>query len=1262
MHYGILIACINKEELPLAEVSIDNHELNSCLNILKFLNESTDDYFFLYEIESGKIYFSGPIYKKYELLQKGEKFCTIEDWYNIVYENDLPALKEDLQKILSGKSSEHNMEYRIFNKEGRRVWISCRGKCQIQEDENGKKIILIGRISDKILLPKTDPLTGLLNVSKLYEDIEEILHEKDQWYLLIIGIDNFKHINLKYGRTYGNRILNYIAETVEKVTGTTKIYRLDGDRFAVNLKKSPDSVQKIYRKIGDNISTLCTISGGAVSYHDALTDDANAIYQFAEEALDRAKKNGKNTLSFFSIKDYERKLSDIELQEQLMNSVQNGFKGFGLFFQPQVCINTYELYGAEVLLYFESLDRGMLSPDIFIPILEQTGLICPVGMWVLEKALKQCKEWREYIPDFHISVNISYVQLAKENIAQNILELLGKSGVPGNALTLEVTESMQLQDYTRFNKIFYIWKKYGIAISVDDFGTGYSSLSYLKSIEVDELKIDRCFVSGIQHSAYNYRLIKNMLELARSSQFRVCCEGVETKEELYTLEELQPDILQGFLFSKPCSKKQFEELYVFKECDAYHVRLEKDKLLRASSVRTKQERFPAVVDNLDIIMNALDEVIYVCDPETYELYYLNPAGRRLTGVYDYKGRKCYKVIQGRIAPCELCTNKHLNLNKDLFYEWNNSYLNRRFLLKDKQIHWNGRNARLEYAIDVTDKEVLSKYVQEQELFNFHHSDILRATEVGLWVMRISQDSHVREMYTDENMRNILGIRGRISPEECYRHWYSRINDGYYHYVDLSLENMIFSEKVVQLEYTWNHPEMGEVVVRCTGIRSEDDGNTICLEGYHRIISNVNQTRFLPDTQYSERFEYNERKSVIYFHTDRQLIQGDSLREEGFPKSWVEQEIVHPHFVNLFLQVFKNVDSSEDLKETEILLKNKLGEYSWFRMKTHHLGKKAQDRNTIFVFLDQANRERRMELEHLRLKDFYKASLAETIAYAEVDLESGHLQDIGGIWTAFGPLYKESGKNFLDFFADCLKESCQVKKKKDLWLFLDNVNWNEILKHKDHTQRFCYRRNFGKEWRWVELVMHVFQDQFSKNMFALLYLKDIEMQKRREIAQTNAAIRDPLTNVYNRNAFEQKVIAYMKKHKKGILILLDIDNFKNINDCFGHLAGDSALKEVTSQLKKAFRKKDIIGRLGGDEFMVFIKDSMSRENLNEYMNRLFDKLKNNKDMPISCSAGIVFAVGKDFSYEEAVKKADKALYRSKKIGKSRHYYAEDLDKE
>lgn len=1405
------------------------------LDTLGILGQSGNDYLFLWELKTGCLHLFGDISKRYPILEDGTGRCTMEDWLGIVYEKDRAALREAMDQVVQGKIIRYNTDYRLIDREGNRVWVNSRGQCQT--DAEGKSVTMVGRMSDTVLERKVDPLTGAFNGSKLADDMKRILDADIPCYLLLIGIDNLKSINLRYGRESGNQLLCTMVDNLEELIGAgLRVYRVNGDCFALNLPVSePEEVERVYQQIRASMSGYCTISAGVVSYHGHKNVDSNTLYQYAEETLDKAKRMGKDTLSFFSQKDYEEKLSTVELQEELHQSIQVGFYGFSLRYQPQIRSGSYDLFGAEALLRYNSPSRGPIGPGEFIPVLEKTGMICEVGLWVLKTALEQCRIWRKSLPQMHISVNVSYTQLSQKNIAREVLELLEKSGLPGDALTLEVTESMQLQDYTYFNRLFYQWKQAGIEISVDDFGTGYSSLAYLKNLDIDEIKIDRCFVSGIQYSAYNYRLLKNMIELARSSQIRVCCEGVETEDELAALEELAPNLLQGYLFHQPLTSEDFERSYIQQAAPEYQARVE--QIQEFHHLKWSKEQLPKSMtptsETLENIVESLDDLVYVSDPMTYELYYLSPVGRRLTGAYDYKGRKCYKVIQGKDSPCEFCTNNKLQKEQSYTWEWDNKELKRHFIIRDKLIPWHGKMARMEQAVDISDRAMLSQEVQDKlnfaenildcikalaeekntrqavwhmlasvvnfyqadrayifepdetregywnntyewyreglsprkeklqgmpasdlhrwmellsrndsviisdleevretnprewehlqangirrlivtpiyrrgrlagylgvnnprhrimddslvrmltsfvarrfdkneteerlsELLNLHYQDVLKDTDLGLWFIRIDPKSGRRELFADETMRRVLGLERELSPEECYQHWYSRIHDGYYQYVNLTVESMIRSGRVVQLEYPWQHPIEGEVMVRCIGIRGADTDGLICLEGYHRIISDMDRPQFLPDTPTGEAFEFNERKGTIYFHTGRTLLAGNAKHERSFPQCWLENDMVHPHFVKRFSELFQNVRDSEDIDGEEILLHSPKGTYDWFRMRIRHLGKDVKDRDTVLVLLDAADQERVLQLENMRIRDFYHASLGETIAYAEVDLESGQMKEAGGLWADYEWECEQSQMTLQQFMR------CQVEKNVQpdykMTLLWKITAWAERLSREQPIQRFRYQRMIHGQWHWVELVAHSFREQFTENTYALLYLKDIDAQVRKEHAQQEAASRDPLTGIYNRNAFERSVLEYMSdaaEEKTGTLILLDIDNFKVINDRLGHLEGDAALCYVTKLLKETFRQEDVLGRLGGDEFMVFLKGAVRRDILDQRMDRFYCALRAHPKIPITCSAGITFVQGKNFSYQESILRADKALYQSKQDGKCHYTYAEEISQQ
>ena len=1409
-------------------------EIELWRNILNFLSESSDDYFFFWDFAAETLCFSGNIQARYPILQGGEGQCTVADWCQMVYPRDLPALEQDLEQVVRGEKLLHNMEYRVIDRAGDVTWISCRGKTHT--DAEGRPLWMIGRVSDTASSIKADRLTGAFTMEALKTELEEILCREVDGFLLLVGVDNLKSINLKYGREYGDQVLKRVAASLEDATnGTQRIYRMNGDCFAVNLPEmDSETVGVLFTQLQRRLDDQCTLSGGCVPFRKYLVPDGDTLYQYAENSLDYAKAQGKNLLWYFSAEDYEKDLAALELKEDLQRSVQNGFQGFSLCYQPQVSLHGFRLHGVEALLRYSSPRRGSVSPSEFVPILEQSKLICPVGVWVLDAALEQCRQWRKHVPDLRVSVNMSYIQFCQADVAETVLKSVQKSGLPGSALIVEVTESMEMLDYPYLNDVFRQWKQVGIEISVDDFGTGYSSLGRLKQLEIDEIKIDRCFISNIQHSAYNYRLLSNMLELAESSQIRVCCEGVETTEELAVLEDLRPNLLQGFLFSRPVPPEEFEKLYFHEKGDLFRQRVAREQTYPRSPVleQMPQEEWPEE-EIVQAIMETENDIFYVSDLDTYELYYLNPAGRRLFGLRDYRGKKCYKALQGRDEPCPFCTNQHLK--PDDFYIWDrqNEYCGRHFILKDKVMNYRGRKVRLEVALDVTKHEIVSQNVKERLSFaekvveysyilsknsDYHQAvervlasvgefyqadraylfepstqqkgywintfewcapnvspqrenlqsvppkaiarwverferdksviilnlDLLRKSDplewevlqaqnitrliavpirvdervigfvgvdnprysihddsqirvlsyfltnrirqdrneqryhamlktpyydilsnigVGLWMIRQDTSTGRWEMLADDTMNQVLGVTDVLDPYECYQFWYSRINDGYYHYVNQAIQQMIQSGRVVQLEYTWKHPQYGEVVVRCTGIRGEDEEGKLYLRGYHRIISDIDRPQFMADVHVRDVFEYNELSKTAFFHTGRTLLAGEERHESDFPQCWIDQGMIHPHFYQTFRKLFSRVRLKEDTEVPAVLLKDKEGRYQWFKLTLRHLGLEQQDLDTVIAVVEPTERKRVMELENTRIQGFYQAMLSETIAYAEVDLESGQLKSLGGLWEIYDQDYsQENVPHFLEVLEQQLALYLPPKEVAELKCYRCREEWSDMLARGEGSRRFYYRRPIGSEMRWVELVIHIFRENTLQNAFALMYLKDINAEKEREFAQAEAASRDPLTQRYNRAAFEREVSIFVRHAKQdpcGILMLLDIDNFKGINDQKGHLQGDKALKTVAKILTDTFRQQDIIGRLGGDEFLIFVKGVMEREHLERRLTRLLQRMRDETEEALTGSVGVTIVRTQGYQYNYYLQQADVALYQSKKNGKNSFYFYQDL---
>lgn len=678
---------------------------------LNMLGQSTGEYYLFVDCREQTVCFSENILEVRELFCLENTVSTLEDWRRRMDPRDGERFSELFAALLGGERDAFDFSYRSGSGRRQNRWVHVWGKCS--RDQNGRPDSILGRLScmgrgrEETALPA-------FRSRDLKKEVSRLLKDAVPGYLLLVGVDNLKSINLKSGRDFGDALLKTVARVLgEEAPEGARIFRVNGDWFAVNLPGTDEpAVEALFERLRERLEGRCTLSGGCVSFVDYHVPDVDTLLQYAESSLESAKANGKNRLSFFSPEDYEQKLKAMELREDLQRSVEHDFSGFTVCYQVQVRSESYHVYGAEALLRYTAPLRGEVPPSEFVPVLEQTGLVYPVGLWVMERALEQCRQWRSVLPEFHIGVNMSYRQLRDASIEQDVLELVRQSGLPGSALTIEITESMQLLDYPHLNRIFHSWKDHGIEISVDDFGTGYSSLHRLQEMEIDEIKIDRCFVSSIEKSAYNYRLLSNMIELADSCNIRVCCEGAETQTELRVLEDLHPSLLQGFLFSGPCTPEEFAARFV----QPGPVFIPQEPMKIQESLPKTGVLLPGEEEIARTILEAENDIFYLSDMDTYEMYYLNPAGQKLFGVRDYRGRKCYKVLHGVDTPCDFCTNACLRQDSFHIWENQNTYCGRRFLLKDKLVNYMGKQVRLEVALDITKQEYLSPTAKERLTF------------------------------------------------------------------------------------------------------------------------------------------------------------------------------------------------------------------------------------------------------------------------------------------------------------------------------------------------------------------------------------------------------------------------------------------------------------------------------------------------------------------------------------------------------------------
>lgn len=549
-------------------LSLDHIEI-----FFELLSQSTEDYIFFWDINRNKFKISSAIFDEFNLSKEIES-DLVNCWSKIVYPDDVQIWKDDIQELLHGKKGEHNLEYRLINKYKEIVWISCRGKVYVSDDP--KTIFLVGRIKNIGEKNKFDSITGTWNREQFEHRMNYLIKEKiyKNGAMFIMDIDNFKNINEKYGHSYGDKVLRAIAtEVLEYLPKDVRLYRLDGDEFAFFYPMcTKETIEKIYEKIQMYTNTqheiesnkyYCTVTAGVAMYPED-GDNYLDLFKHADIALDIAKISGKNRIKFFSQELYENKLKVISMQQKLRECVENNFNDFELFFQLQVNAVTKEVIGAEVLLRWHSSTYGEVSPVEFIPILEQSNLIIPVGKWIIKEAVKQCKEWHKINPDFKISVNVSYIQLKEDFFRDFIVECLVEYQLRPEFLILELTENCWIPDINLLNDKFISLKGIGVYIAIDDFGTGYSSLNYLKELSVNIIKIERSFVKNITYNSYEYTFLEYIIKLAHIINLKVCVEGIESYEEYDIVKSLGVDIIQGFLFGRPVSASEFYKFQLSK--------------------------------------------------------------------------------------------------------------------------------------------------------------------------------------------------------------------------------------------------------------------------------------------------------------------------------------------------------------------------------------------------------------------------------------------------------------------------------------------------------------------------------------------------------------------------------------------------------------------------------------------------------------------------------------------------------------------------
>lgn len=502
---------------------------------------------------------------------------------NLIVPQDMVAEDETFhQNILSGKTI-HKETFRS-HKNGNLIPVAFMGYPARVKDQIEGLFILYQDISERKrfeaqMLHQSfhDALTGMPNRALLMERLKRSLErskrrEDYRFAVLMIDLDNFKSVNDSLGHLAGDKFLVQFSDQIKQcIRSTDTIARMGGDEFAV-LVEEFDNLNQIF-KIAKRIVNIgesgffiernevkINASIGIVIETKSYTCAENIIRD-ADIAMYRVKETGKSRFRIFKKKMHKITLESIKMQNELRHAIDHN--ELVLFYQPIVSAATQDLIGFEALVRWQHPVKGLVGPNLFIPLAEETDLILPLGRFVIREACRQLKYWHDAIPDgkrLTMSVNISTKQFMDGELTNFIIQILEENELAPECLNLEITESLLIKKAKSMMSKLAILKKHGIKVVLDDFGTGYSSLSYIQDFQIDSIKIDRSFINDMDGDDGSIEIVKTILALCRNLGLGVVAEGVERRTQLDILKQLNCEKIQGFYFSKPVDKDQATRL------------------------------------------------------------------------------------------------------------------------------------------------------------------------------------------------------------------------------------------------------------------------------------------------------------------------------------------------------------------------------------------------------------------------------------------------------------------------------------------------------------------------------------------------------------------------------------------------------------------------------------------------------------------------------------------------------------------------------
>jgi diguanylate cyclase (GGDEF)-like protein/PAS domain S-box-containing protein len=539
--------------------------------IYRLVSESSNDGIWYWDLVENKRFFLSDWYEIFGL-SRDRSYDRLQ-WSEIVHPEDRSLMEKQLREYLEELIGSYHCQYRIREKDGGYRWVEDKGK--VIRDPNHRPVMMAGAHIDiskyksqqQIIehMACHDRLTGLSGRVPFMDRVNLAIgfakRHNRQTALICLDMDNFKTVNESQGREWGDRVLQVIAgRMTDMVRNCETIARLGGDEFALVLAgvESRDEVADFCERLKNNLAATFDLDGnlfdlsasmGVALYPDDGSTPAELLYN-ADTAMNNIKAREKNGWQFFQPQMKTEVTRKLEIKRRLRKAFEN--QEFTLHYQPQIDMRTGKIRAVEALIRWNEPMLGQIAPLEFIPVAEESGIIIPLGEWVLREACRQNRVWHErYNLSLIMAVNISAIQLKQRKFVDVVTQILADTGISPEYLELEITESIFIHSFEEVASMLNQLRQAGVKISLDDFGIGYSSLSYLKRLPLDTLKIDKSFISDIHGDERGKNITDSIVDLVHKLGLITVAEGVETQKQLDCLLRSECDNVQGYLLGKP---------------------------------------------------------------------------------------------------------------------------------------------------------------------------------------------------------------------------------------------------------------------------------------------------------------------------------------------------------------------------------------------------------------------------------------------------------------------------------------------------------------------------------------------------------------------------------------------------------------------------------------------------------------------------------------------------------------------------------------